>query len=75
MKSKISVYPNPTINIVIVENLKPDASLELMDNPGKLVKLISNSKAIKTEINIKNLSSGIYYLKVDGQSAQKIIKK
>ena len=60
---------------MIVENLKPDASLELMDNSGKLVKLISNSKAIKTEINIKNLASGIYYLKVDGQSAQKIIKK
>ncbi|MFC0344611.1 T9SS type A sorting domain-containing protein [Epilithonimonas hispanica] len=29
----------------------------------------------KAEINIKNLASGIYYLKVDGQSVQKIIKK
>ncbi len=74
LKSKITVYPNPATDIVIVENLKPNSSLELIDNSGKLVKSIS-SKTSKTEINIKNLASGIYYLKVDGQSVQKIIKK
>ena len=74
-KSKISVYPNPATDLVVIENLKPNSSLELIDNSGKLVKSISNNKTIKTEINIKNLPSGIYYLKVDGQSAQKIVKK
>lgn len=75
LKSKISIYPNPATEIVIVENLKPNSSLELIDNSGKLVKSISNIKTTKTEINIKNLSSGIYYLKVDSQSIHKIIKK
>lgn len=74
-KSRISVYPNPAIDIVIVENLKPNASLELIDNSGKIVRSLSNSKSNKTEINIKNLPLGIYYLKVDGQSVQKVIKK
>lgn len=74
-KSKISVYPNPATDIIKIENLKPNSSLELIDNSGKLVKTISNSKSTKTEVNIKNLPSGVYYLKVDGQSVQKIIKK
>lgn len=72
--NRISVYPNPATDIIIIENLKTNFSLELIDNSGKLVKSISNQTS-KTEINIKNLASGIYYLKVDGQSVQKIIKK
>jgi hypothetical protein len=74
-KQKISIYPNPATDIIFIDNLKPNSSLELIDNSGKLVKSISNNKTSKTEINIKNLNSGIYYLKVDGQSVQKIIKK
>lgn len=74
-ESRISVYPNPASDLVIIENLKPNASLELIDNSGKIVRSISNSKSTKSEINIKNLPSGIYYLKVDRQSVQKIIKK
>jgi len=74
-KSKISVYPNPATDLIKIENLKPNASLELIDSSGKLIKSVSNNKTSTTEINIKDLSSGIYYLKVDGQSVQKIIKK
>lgn len=73
--NRISVYPNPTSEVIKIEKLKPNSSLELTDNSGKLVKTISNIQSDKTEINIKNLPSGIYYLKVDGQSVQKIIKK
>lgn len=74
-KSKISVYPNPAPDLIKIDNLKPNASLELIDSSGKLVKSVLNNKATTTEINIKDLSSGIYYLKVDGKSVQKIIKK
>ena len=74
-KPKISVYPNPASDVIKIEKLKPNSSLELTDSSGKLVRTISNIKSDKTEINVKNLPSGIYYLKVDGQSVQKIIKK
>lgn len=73
--NKISIYPNPTSDVLKIDNLKPKSSLELTDSSGKLVRIISNIKSDKIEINIKNLASGIYYLKVDGQSVQKIIKK
>ncbi|WP_027385072.1 T9SS type A sorting domain-containing protein [Epilithonimonas caeni] len=71
----ITAYPNPATDIVKIENLKPSSSLELIDSSGKLVRSVSNIKQAKTEINIKNLPAGIYYLKVDGISIQKIIKK
>ncbi len=71
----ISVYPNPSSDIVKIEKLKPNSSIELIDSSGKSVKSISNTKSDKTEINIKNLPLGIYYLNVNGQPVQKIIKK
>ena len=74
-KSKIVVYPNPSSDVIKIEKLKPNSSLELTDSSGKLMKAISNIQSDKTEIHIKNLSSGIYYLKINGQSVQKIIKK
>lgn len=73
-KQKTSVYPNPATDVIILENLKPNSSLELIDNSGKLVKMISN-KSSREEIDIKNLIPGIYYLKADGKMIQKIIKK
>jgi hypothetical protein len=73
--NRISVYPNPSSDVIKIEKLKPNSSVELIDSSGKLVRTISNIKSDKTEINIKNLATGIYYLKVDGQSVQKIIKK
>ena len=74
-KPKISVYPNPATDLITIGNLKPNSTLELLDNSGKLIRSISDNKTSKAEIDIKNLPSGIYYLKVDGQSLQKIIKK
>jgi hypothetical protein len=71
----IIAYPNPVTDIIKIENLKPSSSLELIDSSGKLVKSVSNINSAKTGINIKNLTSGIYYLKINGQSVQKIIKK
>lgn len=72
--TNLEIYPNPASEVLIIKNLKPNSNLELIDNSGKLVKSTS-SKTTKTEINIKNLTSGIYYLKVNGKSVQKIIKK
>lgn len=34
-KLKTSVYPNPATDIVVIENLRPNSSLELIDNTGK----------------------------------------
>ena len=74
-KQKISVYPNPATEFLNIEDVQPNAALELLDSSGKSVKSVSGIKNMKTQIDVKNLPSGIYYLKVDGQYIQTIIKK
>ena len=69
------LYPNPVSDILTIENLTPHSDLELIDSSGKVVKQIKNIQTPKTQINIKNLAPGIYYLKINNQSSQKIIKK
>ncbi|PZU90993.1 MAG: hypothetical protein DI529_01930 [Chryseobacterium sp.] len=71
---KHTVYPNPATDYIIVNNLKVGSNLELIDSSGKLLKTIS-TKSTKEEINVRGLSSGVYYLKSDGEFIQKFIKK
>lgn len=74
-KSKISVYPNPATEYIVIENLKTNSNIELFDSSGKLIKTVYNIKHSKEEINIKNIPSGIYYIKIDEKFVQRLIKK
>ncbi|HNW90424.1 MAG TPA: CARDB domain-containing protein [Bacteroidales bacterium] len=80
--SNISVYPNPTYEIlyISVEGIK-NGPIEicLTDILGQQIKKellgISNSKIeIKIKMNIKELASGIYFLSVYSDSIKKIVK-
>lgn len=77
MKSKLSIYPNPTSDYFFIEGLKGEGiSVELISIDGKLIsKDVSNTKSI----DVKNLPSGVYFVTVkqNGQKvfSQKIIKK
>jgi hypothetical protein len=64
----INVYPNPanTVLTFTVSGYTGDASIELTDISGKKISIPAidfNSKA-KTEIDIRNCKSGIYFLKM-----------
>ncbi len=70
------IFPNPTTELLQVINLDQNAQLQLFDMQGKLVKeLRTNSQ--KAEINLNNLESGIYTLKVNynnGSASKKVVK-
>lgn len=77
LHSKLNVYPNPASNQVNIEVLTNEIStLEVYDVSGKfLFTQILNNKT--NTINIENLTSGIYFFKVnssEGISTNKIIK-
>lgn len=77
LHSKLNVYPNPASNQVNIEVLTNEIStLEVYDVSGKfLFSQILNNKT--NTINIENLTSGIYFFKVnssEGISTNKIIK-
>ncbi|MCB9258790.1 MAG: CotH kinase family protein [Ignavibacteriales bacterium] len=85
-KSNIAAYPNPfnpTTNITYEISKPMSIKLEIYDILGKRVKLIEEDKKNagkynsiwngKDEYN-NNLSSGIYFLKIKGESFNKTIK-
>lgn len=77
LHSKLNIYPNPTSNNVTVElHTNEISTLEVYDFSGKfLFTQMLNDKT--NTINIENLTSGIYFFKVnssEGTSTNKIIK-
>lgn len=65
-KDKISVYPNPATNLIIVE-LHGDATYTaaLSDIKGKTM-LLQDISPTNNRLNVKHLKQGIYFLTVKG---------
>jgi surface protein len=75
-KSSVSLYPNPTLNIL---NIKANDNLAnqpyiITDALGKVI-LKGKLNEGDTGINVEHLSKGIYYLKVADKNASKFIKE
>jgi len=61
----LKLYPNPASEYVIVENTEPITSYQVIDNVGNVcVGNNSINTSNKIKINIQNLSSGLYNLKI-----------
>jgi uncharacterized protein (TIGR02145 family) len=70
------LYPNPVVSVL---NIKADNNLinqpySIIDGLGRIV-LNGKLNEVDTTINVEQLSKGIYYLKVSGNSANKFIKE
>ncbi len=72
--SKLTIYPNPVINgRLIVLYSGSEEQIRIYDLVGNL-KLVQPVNAMATEINISNLSEGVYVLMV-GNDRVKVIKR
>lgn len=77
-KNKITIYPNPSKNILNFSTLKDFKidSAKIFDTTGKLIFNTLNS--VDNQIDISNLSNGIYFLSLqnneNGSLTQKFIK-
>lgn len=75
--SNISIYPNPTSNIVFVEGLTSDFNYKVFDIQGRTINdgIINNQN---NQVQLTNLNSGVYFIKIfdDNTSVtKKIIKQ
>ena len=74
--SKLQIYPNPVVNVLNV-----NANYNLINQPYTIIdglgREVLNGKLneVDTTINVEQLSKGIYYLKISGNSASKFIKE
>ena len=59
----INVYPNPVSNILTISTISKPDRIKLFNNIGQQLYVISNTSLV-TKLDMFNLDSGIYYLKV-----------
>jgi len=66
--SAISLYPNPTQNVLNIENVSIETKVELIDLTGKTIFVRDLSS--DTQVDLSNYSAGVYILKLtsDGVS-------
>lgn len=65
------IYPNPTTGWLNIREEDRMQRMEILDSTGRI---LINAVASKT-IDLSFLSNGIYFLRIDGQSNFRIIKK
>lgn len=66
----IEIYPNPASNYIYVKGnyLSDIKKAQIFDFSGKLIKEINNPFITEKNLNISNLNSGLYILKLDTKS-------
>ena len=74
--NSLKLYPNPVVSVL---NIKTDSNLinqaySIIDGLGRVV-LNGKLNEVESTINVEQLSKGIYYLKIAGNSATKFIKE
>ena len=70
----LKAYPNPVLDILIVETEKQDLNYRLVDVSGNV---LENGiiKSLSFELDFTSFPSGIYFLWVEENQTHKIIKK
>ena len=77
-KSGITLSPNPTTGMISINNTTSETidNIQFYDVIGKLVKSVkADSVNNKTQLNIEDLNSGIYLVKVTSINANTSLKK
>jgi hypothetical protein len=74
-----SIYPNPANSNVFVNytlNKTENVSISLIDIYGKTIKIVAKQKqqSVSYDIDLSNIASGIYFVKLKGESFTKLIK-
>ena len=77
--NSILVYPNPASNTITIKTSLQVKSVEIIDVLGKLIRMHQIDQVENTiQLNINDLSKGIYFLKIQSESrlySEKIIIK
>ncbi|MFC4165559.1 M14 family zinc carboxypeptidase [Epilithonimonas zeae] len=71
-KKSISIYPNPVKSVLSIISSENKKSFEIYALDGKLLK---TGKINSNKIDVSNLNSGEYLLKLDNEKVIKFIKK
>jgi Secretion system C-terminal sorting domain/Glycosyl hydrolases family 16 len=72
--SRISIFPNPTMDIITINGLTTGDKISVANILGKTV-LNSTAKEAQEVINTSALNSGIYIISIAGKESLKLVKQ
>ncbi len=73
-KNSITIYPNPSKDIVTIDGTEPIKTLEVFDMLGKRV-ISQLTNCTQVTISLSSLATGIYTIRINGFIAHKLIKE
>lgn len=73
IEKDFNIYPNPVSDILFVKSNQKLVDYQILDASGRIMKS-GKSIDMSPGINVSNLSSGVYYIKLDSR-VQQFIKK
>jgi hypothetical protein len=71
VKANVVVYPNPTSNNLTIDSETPIDGVEVIDSNGRVVNVV---RLNSFTLNVQNLQSGIYFLKVTSNHLVQVLK-
>ncbi len=74
-QSQISIFPNPAINEITISSDKMIQMVSIYDVTGKEIKKLNSNLEFVEKINISDLESGIYFVRIMNNEEQVITKK
>lgn len=66
----VTIYPNPTNDLVVVEFNAASAQIEILDAQGKLIQ--TSTIVSGDQISLKNEQSGVYFVKIITENASTV---
>ena len=77
VNTSINIYPNPAKDVLNIE-IANNATIQIISLDGRLVKTIANMNSTNSQINVSELSQGVYFLRIQNGAEvinQKFVKE
>ena len=68
--NKIQIYPNPSSDFIIIENIEPQ-QITIYSLDGKLIKTVENANVV----DVRDLNEGIYLINIDNAVLKFVIQR
>jgi hypothetical protein len=70
----ITIYPNPTSSSFTIESSYPLYQITLSTTEGRTIKIISNIHSLIFNVDMSDLSAGIYFLDCETEKGREMVK-
>jgi len=74
LENQLSIYPNPASDLIYIKGLNIKiVKVEVMDLTGKIIKSMVPENTQMAEVDVSQLSTGLYIVRVNNSKTQKIV--